>query len=87
MSQYDNNMTGALFPNKNKERGDNRPHYTGSIEVNGTKYSLAGWKKLDRNEKPYMSLKISEWRDSEKGDGGSRRSRQPEPEFDDDIPF
>ena len=73
---------GALFPNKNKEKGDSRPHYTGNIEIDGTKYSLAAWKNLSKDNNPYLSLKLSEWRDhSESAPAASA------PVDVDDIPF
>ena len=63
MSNEGGGNDGALFQNQNKEKGDNRPNYTGLITVNGVKYSLAGWKNLSKDNKPYMALKLSEWRD------------------------
>lgn len=73
---------GALFQNKNKEKGDSRPHYTGLIEVGGVKYSLAGWKNLSKAGQPYVALRISEWR--EKSDEGAQQTQSQDP---DDIPF
>jgi len=73
---------GALFPNKNKERGDTRPHFTGNIEVDDVKYSLAAWKNLSKDGNPYMSLKLSEWRD--RSEQAETRPAQVDV---DDIPF
>ncbi len=73
---------GALFPNKNKERGDSRPHYTGNIEIAGTKYSLAAWKNLSKDDNPYMSLKLSEWRERSEQTPAAPVQRDV-----DDIPF
>ena len=73
---------GALFQNRNKEKGDNRPHYTGLITVGGVKYSLAGWKNLSKDDQPYVALRISEWR--EKGDAEPAKAETRDV---DDIPF
>ena len=65
-----------LFKNKYKENGDTKPLYTNSnftvtdhveLEV-GKIYKVAMWKdndKLDKNNNPYLSIKIDEKQDEE----------------------
>ena len=84
MSEQKKGNDGALFINDNKEKGDKRPHFTGSIEIDGTKYSLAAWKNLSANGVKYMSLKLSEWRT---GGGTKPAPAAKQDDFDDDIPF
>ncbi len=55
---YDNNMTGVLFPNKDKE--GQQPDYRGECEINGKKYEIAGWKKQSKNGNPFLSMKFQE---------------------------
>lgn len=62
MSNYDNTNSGALFKSDAEwlAENPNRPHYTGSLNVNGVDMRLAGWKKMSKNGKPFLSLKLSE---------------------------
>ena len=58
---YDNNMTGALFPN---DKGDNpkRPDMRGPVEIEGVKYWISAWTRTgDKGKmagKRYLSLKV-----------------------------
>lgn len=55
--QYDNELTGVLFPVKNKtnERG---PDITGTATIGGTEYRVAGWKKTAKAGGAFYSLKF-----------------------------
>lgn len=54
---YDNTNTGALF--KAKERAtDKHPEYTGSINVGGVEYWLAGWVKESKAGQKFFSLAV-----------------------------
>ena len=77
MSTYDNTNTGALFPN---DKGDNpkRPDFRGTINVGGTDYNVAGWRKESKNGKKFLSLKLDQ-----KTDGGNQSANNDE----DEIPF
>jgi uncharacterized protein (DUF736 family) len=77
MSTYDNTNTGALFPN---DKGDNpkRPDFKGTINVGGTDYNVAGWRKESKNGKKFLSLKLDQ-----KTDGGNQSANNDE----DEIPF
>jgi uncharacterized protein (DUF736 family) len=63
MADYTN--TGALFTN-DKKGNDKAPDYKGKINLNGTDYDLAGWKKQGKNG-TFLSLKISEPYNKDKG--------------------
>lgn len=55
MSNYDNNMSGALFKN-DKRQTENHPNYRGSCEINNEQYWVSAWVKKDKNGNAYMSL-------------------------------
>lgn len=58
MPEYDNNLSGALFPaDKSSERA---PDFTGTAEIEGVEYRLAGWKRVSRNGKAFISLKFED---------------------------
>jgi uncharacterized protein (DUF736 family) len=59
---------GVLFSVEEK-KSENSPDYTGSITLNGVKYSLSAWGKVSSAGKPYLSLSIREWQ--ERGEGRS----------------
>ncbi len=77
---YDNNMSGALFKNKDKE--GKQPDYRGECEIDGKKYQIAGWMKQSQKGVPFMSLKFQEPRQEQKP--APRGSKQDD---DDIIPF
>ena len=56
---YDNNLRGALFRNDKKVEGSNQPDYTGNMEVEGTKYNMAGWMREAKSGIKYMSVSLS----------------------------
>lgn len=79
MPEYDNNMTGVLFKQHDK-KSDRSPDFTGSIEIEGVKYRLAGWTKEKKSDgEKFLSLRVSK----------DERQTQPEqkPISDADIPW
>ena len=50
---------GSLFKNDKKEK-ENKPDYTGKVNVEGALYSIAGWKKVSEAGNTFLSLKISD---------------------------
>lgn len=92
MSNYDNTNSGALFQAKEK-RTPKSPDYSGSINANGVDFFVSGWKKTDRNGKPYLSLALTpknQQQNNQNSQGShSQNHSQGEPpmDFDDDIPF
>jgi hypothetical protein len=66
---------GALFIN-DKRTEDKQPDYTGTVDLDregSNRLRVAGWIKFDRNEKPFLSLSVSEFQatagDAQEGDG------------------
>lgn len=80
---YDNTNTGALF--KAKERAtEKHPEYTGSINIEGREYWLAGWVKESKSGQKFFSLAVKP--------KDAKPAPKPEParHFDDikdDLPF
>ena len=77
---YDNTNKGVLFQNYDKKT-DKSPDYSGSLNVGGIDFNLAGWKKQSKKGTTFLSLSVS-----------SKQERQLErqsqaPDFDDEIPF
>lgn len=92
---------GSLFKNKFKQQ-DNHPDYTGNCTLlDGRPADLAAWIKEDKNGNKFMSIKISEQRESYK-DAAQPVNPAPDPQapldsttipkvpidpLDDEIPF
>tara|TARA_R110000824_G_scaffold16422_1_gene68091 strand:+ start:398 stop:649 length:252 start_codon:yes stop_codon:yes gene_type:complete len=65
MSNYDNNNTGVLFRQAEKQ-SEKHPDFTGNCEVNGKKMQIASWINTSKDgSKKYMSLKFSEFKPKE----------------------
>ena len=65
MADYDNNNTGVLFRQTDKQ-SDKHPDFTGNCEVNGKKMQIASWINTSKDgSKKYMSLKFSEFKPKE----------------------
>lgn len=64
---YDNTNRGIFFQETDKKT-DKSPDYTGKLDVNGKEYRIAGWKKIGKSGKPFLSLSISEPKDWVSGD-------------------
>ena len=78
MPEYDNTNRGVLFPNKYKEESDSKPHFLGTINVEGIEFRLAGWENTSKNGKDYISVRVSEM--DYKGEGQEKESSS-------DVPF
>ena len=58
MAKYNNENTGVLFPEANRE-SDSAPHATGTIEVTQPgKYRAAAWKNQSKAG-PVMNLRLT----------------------------
>ena len=57
--EYDNTNRCAMFVNSYKEDGDNRPDFTGQLDVEGVEYKIAGWKRTsEKKGTRFISLSI-----------------------------
>ena len=74
-------LTAGLFPEENK-KSDNGPDYTGEVDIGGTKYRLAGWKRVSKKSgKKFLSGAI-EQKDGKNDRQTKTKSAAP---FDDDF--
>ena len=86
MTDYNNNNTGVLFRQEEKE-SDKHPDFTGNCEVNNKKMQVAGWINTSKDgSKKYVSLKFSEFKPINPKKDDSNTNATPKPEFE-DIPF
>lgn len=97
-NRYDNTNRGVLFRNRKKQAGDNRPDYTGRINVDGVDAFISGWIKESRAGDKFLSI-AAQTEDQRKGGAGRRGNGQrparpaapaepaQEQPADEDIPF
>ena len=74
---YNNDKKGALFVNKEK-KSEKSPDYTGSCEIGGVEYRLAGWKRTSKAGLAYLSIAFSD---------KDERPGKPEPSDEPNEPF
>lgn len=77
MSNYDNNLSGALFKN---DKGDNpkRPDYRGECEIEGVQYWISAWIKESQKGTKFMSLAFQ---------AKDEAPKLAADDFDQDLPF
>lgn len=56
--QYDNNLSGALFPNDRKNK-DQDPDLVGSVEIEGVEYWISGWWNESKQRVEYLKIKLT----------------------------
>ncbi len=54
---YDNTNRGVLFPN-DKKGNENRPDFTGDLNVGGVEYKLSAWKKASKAGNNFLSISV-----------------------------
>lgn len=83
--------TGAIFNNTKKEK-DNHPDMRGDFNIDGKKYSIAGWWKQGKGGQ-FLSLSVQEWKAPELSKQvEAKPTRQQKVEavtdfYDDTLPF
>lgn len=63
MPEYDNTNTVVAWPNKDKTEGDNRPDFTGKVNVDGVERRIAFWVQEREDDESYLSGKVTEYQD------------------------
>jgi hypothetical protein len=58
--EYDNTNRGVLFPN-DKEGNENRPDYTGKINVDGVDKRIAAWVSSNDRVGDYLRIVASDF--------------------------
>jgi len=79
MSDYDNELRGAIFQvEKDRRRHEKSPTHQGECEIRGRKYRIAGWRNTSKAGRPYLSLKFTDAEDDqERRDRAKRESQKP----------
>tara|TARA_R100000687_G_C6338174_1_gene112955 strand:+ start:231 stop:557 length:327 start_codon:yes stop_codon:yes gene_type:complete len=62
LNQWDKEGQGKLWNNDKKE-SDKQPDFTGSLVLDGVKYSLAGWNNVSKAGDTYIGVRIKPWED------------------------
>jgi uncharacterized protein (DUF736 family) len=75
---------GSIFGNKDK-KSDSHPDFTGEALWRGEVIRIALWKKRDKNDKTWLSVKISE--PYKKAESQEQARPAARPAIDDDLPF
>ncbi len=64
MPEYDDELTGVLFPNKSEN--PKAPAFTGKCTIDDVEYRIAAWKRVSTGTgKPFLSLKFESEADRE----------------------
>lgn len=57
MPEYNNELTGVLFPN-DKKGNEKAPDFKGDCQIDGVKIQVAAWSRKSKGGQPYISLKF-----------------------------
>jgi len=88
MSEYDNELRGALFKNTQKREGKQDADYRGNVTVNGVEYWVSSWINTSKKDgSKYMSLSLKPKEQQAAPPASAPAKPGTDPEFDDDIPF
>ena len=68
--EYDNEMRGVLFGQNKTDKAEGYPDFKGSVQIDGIKYWLSGWKKTSQSNQKYMSLAVQQAEDQEESTQG-----------------
>ena len=84
---YDNNLKGVLFRNREQRDGKQDPDMRGTCEIDGVQYWLDGWTHVGKDGskiagQKFLSLKFRAKDEQRRGGGGS-----PQRDRDEQIPF
>ena len=85
MTDFDNNLRGALFRNDKKE-SDSHPDYKGSCEIAGTEYWISAWLKESKAGATFMSLSFKDKAETSKPKAETK-AKPKQADFEDSVPF
>ena len=81
---YDNNMRGAIWPNKKKDT-PKHPDFKGEAEIDGVQYWVSAWKRGENDNPEGPSLKF-QFELKERKQAAEQPAVTPQAGFD-DTPF
>ena len=85
MSEYDNELRGALFRNRRMREGKKDPQMQGQATIAGVEYWVSAWTN-EKNGERYQSLQFKP-KEPKVGAGELEQAKAAAEAFDDDIPF
>lgn len=77
---YDNTNRGVLFRNENK-RSDKQPDYSGTFNKDGTEFKIAGWEKVGKSGKAFISLSVDTFVPKPKPEAAASDNTDQDPPF------
>jgi hypothetical protein len=87
VSEYDNELRGVLFKNKQKRPDKKDADYRGNATINGVEFWLDAWINEPKSGgDKFMSIKFKA-KDVQPQAAVTPAASTPQPEFDDPIPF
>ncbi|MDE2022082.1 MAG: hypothetical protein KGI71_04225 [Patescibacteria group bacterium] len=85
MSEYDNNLRGALFKNE-KRPGKNDPDYKGQAEIDRKPYWVSAWiNESKKDGSKYMALRFEPKMAREHQGAAKNPPAKKADDFDDDL--
>ena len=87
--EYDNELTGALFANRDRKT-DKHPNARGTATIDGVEYWVSAWTNTSQKGEKYQSLKFQRKDDTQSGAGNAQSGAGNAPPDDglaEDIPF
>jgi hypothetical protein len=85
MSEYDNELKGVLFKNKDKRPDKKDADYRGNATIDGVEFWVDSWVNEAKSGEKYMSLKFKP--KEQQRQAPAAKAPAPESPFDDDLPF
>jgi hypothetical protein len=86
MTDYDNNLRGALFKNERKRPDKKDPDYTGTCQIAGVEFFIDSWINEAKTGAKYMALKFKMKGHRAVVGEAPPPAAEPEP-LNDEIPF
>ena len=83
--EYDNTNRGVLFKQEDKPK-ENAPDYKGTFNRKGEDFRIAGWLKISKAGKPYLSLVEDDFVPQQQTQQKPQQTQQSQ-DFSQDIPF
>jgi uncharacterized protein (DUF736 family) len=77
--KYDNTNKGVLYVNDYKAEGDERPDWTGKLNVQGKEWKLAAWSRDSKKGNKFLSLSLKD--PAEVGPRKQQSKPQEDPAF------
>lgn len=85
--EYQDNLRGALFKNKNMREGKKDPDYSGVAEIDGNRYYMDAWINVSKNQEKYLGVRFKLKDVAAIAKAATPQPTEPDEFLNDDIPF